>query len=338
MKEFNEIKKHIELGVVKPVYILDGDEPYYIDLIVNLFDEKILLDHEKDFNYKVFYGADTSWAELINECNSFTVFSSKRLVILKEAAQLKDFEKLETYLKNVNDTTILVIAYKNKKLDGRSALAKYIKSKEGANKIHYVTFEKIKEYQIADWILSFVKENKLKINPMNAELLASQLGSDLQKIANEIDKIKINLKEGNELNEELIEKYIGISKDYNVFQFAKAVLERNAVLTFKIVNYFIANPKEAPMVVITAMLYNEFNKLYKYHYAKNLQQAEIAKAIGVSPYFIKDYHKASQSYNIEQTKQAIHIIYQYNLNAIGINIANNNMNMLKDFSYKLITL
>ncbi|HMN32423.1 MAG TPA: DNA polymerase III subunit delta [Chitinophagaceae bacterium] len=328
----------MKLEVIKPVYILDGEEPYYIDYIIDLFDKNILQDHEKDFNYKVFYGSETSSDEVINECNSFPVFSSKRLVILKEAAQLKDFDRLESYLKNVNDTTILLIAYKHKKLDGRSTLTKFIKSKEGSNKIQYATFEKIKDYQIADWILNYVKGNNIKINVMNAELLAAQLGTNLQKIVNEIDKIKINLKEGDELSEDLIEKYIGISKDYNIFQFAKAVLERNSVMTFKIANYFIANSKDAPMVVITAMLYNEFNKLYKYHYSKNLPQAEMAKAIGVSPYFLKDYQRAGQAYDLAQTMKVIHIIYYYNLKAVGINIANNNMNMLKEFSYKILTV
>ncbi len=167
----------------------------------------------------------------------------------------------------------------------------------------------------------------------------SMIGSMLlAKIVNEIEKVRINIADDEEITEELIEKYIGISKDYNVFQFPKAIIERDAHTTYKIVQYYVANPKEGPMVVLTAMLYNEFCKLYKYHYAKNLGQAEAAKAVGISPFFIKDYQKASQKYNLSQTSKAISIIHEYNLHAIGIDIADNNITMLKELSYKLLSL
>lgn len=338
MKEANEILKQIELDILKQVYILDGEESYFIDMITNQFEEKILQEHEKDFNFKIFYGKDTSWSEIVNECRSFPVFANRRLILVKEASQLKDFDKLESYIRQPASSTILLLSHKYKKIDGRGSLAKYIKSKDAANNVQYATFDKIKDYQISDWILEYAKKNQIKINTKNTDLLAAYLGNDLQKIANEIDKIKLNIKENEELSEDLIEKYIGISKDYNVFQYPKAIIEKNTLQTFKIVTYYMANPKEAPMVVITAMLYNEFCKIYKYHYAKNLPQAEQAKAIGISPFFIKDYQRAAQLYNLAQTNQAIQIIQQYNLHAIGMNIANNNINMIKELSYKLLSL
>jgi DNA polymerase-3 subunit delta len=338
MKEVNEILKQIKDGITKQVYVFDGEEAYFVDLLVDAFEHRILQEHEKDFNFRVFFGKDAVWNDIVNECRSFPVFASKRLVMLKEASQLKDLELLEAYLKNPADTTIFIIAHKYKKIDGRSALAKYIKSKEAKSKIDYITFDKLKDHQIADWILQYCARNQIKINAVNADLLAAYLGTDLQKIVNELEKVCINIKEGEEITEELIEKYIGISKDYNVFQFPKAIIERKADMVFKIVHYYMANPKEGPMVVITAMLYGEFCKLYKYHYAKNLPQAEMAKAIGIAPFFVKDYQKAAQHFNLTQTIKAIEIIHQYNLHAIGIDIASNDISMLKELSFKLLYL
>lgn len=338
MKEANEILKHIKEGAVKPVYFFDGEEAYFIDLLVDAFEHNILQPGEKDFNFRVFFGKDSAWNDIVNECRSFPVFSNKRLVILKEASQLKDLEMLESYIKNPAETTVLVIAHKYKKADGRSVLGKYIKSKDAKSNVEYVTFDKLKDYQISEWILQYCVRHKLKISAANADMLATYLGTDLQKIVNEIEKVSINVKEGEEITQELIEKHIGISKEYNVFQFPKAIIERNADMTFRIVAYYVANPKEAPMVVITAMLYNEFCKLYKYHYAKNLPQAEAAKAIGIAPFFIKDYQRAAQAYNPSQTAKAIEIIQEYNLHAIGINIATNHITMLKELSFKLLSL
>lgn len=338
MKEANEILKQIKEGKTKAVYFFDGEEAYYTDLLVEAFESNILQDHEKDFNLKVFFGKDAHWNDIVNECRSFPVFAARRIVILKEAAQLKDLEMLEAYIKNPAESSLLIIAHKYKKADGRSSLVKYLKSKDAREQVEYVSFDKLRDNQIADWILQYCLKHSIKINAVNADLLAAYLGTDLQKIVNELEKVSINIQPGEEITEELIEKYIGISKDYNVFQFPKAIIEKNANMAFKIVQYYMANPKEAPLVVVTAMLYNEFSKLYKYHYAKNLPQAEMAKAVGIAPFFIKDYQRASQTYNLAQTIQAIDIIHQYNLYGVGVNIAGNNMSLLKELSFKLLTL
>ena len=338
MKEVNELLKQIADGNPKPICFLDGEEPYYVDLLVEAFENNILQEHEKDFNFKVFFGKDSHWNEIVNECRSFPVFASRRLVILKEAAQLKDLEMLEAYIRNPAETTLLVIAHKYKKADGRSALANYMKSKEAAAKVTYLTFDKLKEHQVAEWILQYCLRNQIRINGVNADLLADYLGNDLQKIVNEISKVRINMAAGEEITEELIERHIGISKDYNVFQFPKAIIERNTDMVFRIVHYYIANPKEGPMVVLTAMLYSEFCKLYRYHYAKSLPQAEAAKAVGIAPFFLKDYQRAGQVYTLPQTISAIDIIHQYNLHAVGVNIADNNMQMLKELAFKLLSL
>ncbi len=333
MKEFNDIVKDIKNKTFKPIYTFDGEEPYYIDLLTNLFENSALESHEKDFNQTIFYGKDTEWTDVVNECRSYPSFAEKRLVIIKEATQMKDFVKLESYFENPSASTILVIAYKYKKLDGRSKSTTLLK-KKGV----YATSDKLKDYQISPWILSYCKEHKIKINATNAELLATYLGTDLQKIVNELEKVSINIKEGDEITEELIERYIGISKDYNIFQYPTALFEKDAERSFKIANYFMANVKEHPLIVVTATLYAQFSKLYQYHYVSHLQQGEIASALKIGPYFVKDYMSASKKYNLTQTINAIHLIREYNLNAVGMNVARNDIDLLKEMTAKILAL
>jgi DNA polymerase III subunit delta len=333
MKELAEIKSDIKKNTLKPIYVLDGEEPYYIDVITNLFEQTLLPEHERDFNQSIFYGKDANWSDVVNECRSYPAFATRRLVVLKEVAQMKDFVKLESYMSNPSETTVLVIAHKYKKVDGRSTILKSIK-KNG----YYATFDKLKDHKLPDWIINYCSELNLKINSMNAELLATYLGNDLQKIANEIEKVSINITENGEVTEDLIEKYIGISKEYNIFQYPSAILEKNAERAFRIANYFMANAKEAPMVVVTATLYGQFCKLYQYHYAKQLPQGEIAAHLKIPPFFVKDYEAASRKYNLSQTSEAIKLIQEYNLNSIGMNVSNNSITLLKEMTAKLIQI
>ncbi len=333
MKEINELLKQIKKGELKPIYAFDGEEPYFIDMLCDAFEKDVLQPHEKDFNFTTFYGKDSDWAAIINECRSYPAFAARRLVILKEAAQLKGFTELESYILNPSPTTVFVIAYKYKKIDGRSTIVKSIK-KNGI----YLTFDKIKDYNLSDWILSYCTTKNIHISAANADLLGTYLGTDLQKIVNELEKVLINVGEHKEITAELIEKYIGISKEYNVFEYPRAILERNNEKSYRIANYFIANPKEGPMMLVTAMLYGQFSKLYQYHYVKNMQSKDIAAALKINPYFVKDYQKWAQQFNLSQTIEAIEIIHQYNLHAVGMNTSTNDLTLLKELTAKLISI
>ncbi|GBL36204.1 uncharacterized protein YqeN [Filimonas sp.] len=333
MKEVIELIKQIRSGNLKPVYAFDGEEPYYIDLLCDVFENDVLQPSEKDFNFTTFYGKDADWSAVVNECRSYPAFAQRRLVILKEAAQLKGLVELESYIQNPSPTTVFVIAHKYKKIDGRFGLVKAVK-KKGV----YLTFDKIKDYHLSDWILNYCTTKNIKIIPSNAELLGTYLGTDLQKIVNELEKVLINVGEHREITAELIEKYIGISKDYNVFQFPNAILERNVEKSYRIANYFIANPKEGPMVLVTSMLYGQFSKLYQYHYAASKPDNEIASVLKIKPFFVKDYQKAAKFYNLTQTIEAIEIIHQYNLHAVGINTATNDLTLLKELTAKLLSI
>lgn len=333
MSVLADITKDIKANKLKPVYAFDGEESFFIDQLVDLFEEHALQPHERDFNQTILYGKDSSWTDVVNACRSYPAFAERRIVILKEASQLKNFAELDKYISQPLPSTTLVIAHKYKKIDGRTGVLKSIK-KHG----FYSTFDKLRDDKVPGWILDYCQVNQLKINGQNATLLAAYLGNDLQKIANEIGKVIININPGDEITAELIEKYIGISKEYNMFEFPKTILLRDLEKSFRIANYYIANPKASPMVVIASMLYREFSKLYAFHYAKNMQDKDIAAALKISPFFVKDYKQYANNFSLAQTGKAILLIQEFNLNSIGMNVANNDHGLLKELTTNLLSL
>lgn len=333
METVDTILSDIENKKLKPIYALDGEEPYYIDLLVDAFEKNALEPHEKDFNQTILYGKDSTWTDVVNACRSYPAFAERRLVILKEASQLRNFAELERYVAQPSETTTLVIAYKYKNLDGRSTLTKALKKK-----FVHITFNKMKDYDVPKWIQAYCQQHKIKINTQNVNLLAAYLGNDLQKIVNELEKVMINIAEGEEITSDLIEKYIGISKDYNIFEYPKALMNKDVEKAYRVVNYYIANPKSNPLVMISTMVYKEFSKLYQYHYARNMQEKDIATVLKLNTYFLKDYKHYSSLYNLSQTMKAIEIVQEFNLNIIGIHVANNDHTLLKELTSKILSL
>jgi DNA polymerase-3 subunit delta len=333
MENVTNILEDIKRGTLKPIYAFDGEEPYYIDVLVDAFEQQVLQPHEKDFNLTILYGKDSTWTDVVNACRSYPAFAERRVVILKEASQLKNFTELERYTQQPSLTTILVIAHKYKKIDGRSSVLKSIK-KHGV----HINFEKLREDKLPTWILNYCQTHQLKINASNAALLATYLGNDLQKIVNELEKVVINITAGQEITADLIEQYIGISKEYNVFEYPKMMMQRDVEKSFRIVNYYIANPKNNPLVVIAAMLYAEFKKLYAFHYAKNMSDKDIASLLKIAPFFISSYRQYANTYSLQQTVQAIFIIQEFNLKSIGIGSANNSHTLLKELTSKILSL
>jgi DNA polymerase III subunit delta len=316
-----------------PVYGLDGEEPYYIDKITDYIENNVLTDVEKDFNLTVFYGKDANWSDVVSACRRFPMFAKRQVVILKEAQTMKDINMLDVYLTQPTPTTIFVIAHKYKKFDGRSTLAKSIQ-KHGI----YFTSDVVKEYNIKAWMASYLSEKKITASPKVIDTLSIYLGTDLQKIINEIDKVLINVPNAKELTPDLVEKYIGISKDYNVFELPNAILHADIDKTFRMLNYFIANPKDAPMVLVLGTLFNALQKLYGYHFVANRQQGEIASALKVPPFFVKDYVQYAKRYNLQKTEEALLMMREYNLKAVGVENAASQESLLKELVTRLFYL
>ena len=291
---YQQIISKLSSKSLKPVYLLHGTEPYYIDQFAQKILDIAIPDFEKGFNEYVLYGKDISTGDIINYARKFPMMAEKQLVLVKEAH--------ENYVKNPLSTTILVLAF-GKAQDERKS---WVKSFANQGEIH--NFKKMYDYEIPDFIIKFCAANELKISPKAVQLLSEHIGNNLQSIHNEINKIKLNLKEGEAIDASTVEKYVGISKEYNVFELQKALIEKNSKKCYQIVKFFGDNTRDNPITPNLIILYNFFSKVLLLHALKNRPDNELATIMGVNAYFLKDYKKAAQSYPIGQLMKVIHHI------------------------------
>lgn len=318
----------------KPIYWLEGEEPFFIDEVMNFAEHHILKESEASFNLSIFYGKDAQWADIVNACRRYPMFSEVQVVLLKEGQQMKDIEQLESYIENPLPSTLLVVSYKDKKLDARTKFAKTIKSKG-----EILSTKKIYENQLPDWINALVKAHELTITQKATLLLCENIGNDLSRIKNEIEKIAVNLKNSNTINDEVIEQFVGVSKEYNVFELQDAIAKKNLSKAIRIIQYFEKNPKAAPMQLILPSLYSFFSKVLLIFSSNGNDEKSMAASLGINPYFIKDYILASRNYKYEGTEKILLLLHQYNLRSIGINDNNtNDAELLKEFVVKVIAM
>jgi len=319
-------------GSFRPIYWLEGDEPYYIDQIVNYAEKRLLTESEAGFNLTIFYGRDASWSDVANTCKRFPMFAERQVVILKEAQYMKDIAKLESYFEKPQPETVLVISYKDKKLDSRTKFSKVVK-KNG----EIATFKKIYDNKLPEWINNRIKQLGYQTTPKAVMLLAEHIGNDLSRIDNELNKLAVNIKDSQSITEDDIETYIGISKDYNVFEFQRAVATRDLPRTISMIQYFDKNPKAAPVQVILPTLYNFFSKTSMVFYAGGNESA-VASALGVNPFFAKDYISAARLYGHEGVDRTLLLLHAYNLKSIGINNGGaSESDLLKELMVKVMS-
>lgn len=314
---YRQIINHLQKKEYYPIYFLHGEESYYIDEITKWIETKVLDESTKAFNQTVLYGKEIDYKNVLDNARRYPVMAERQVVIVKEAQHLKTFDKLESYFENPLDTTILVFAHKHKKLDSRKKFAKILKKSKKA-----CVFESSKLYdnKIPNWISNYIKDRGYNIKPAAANLLAEYLGADLSKIANELDKLVLNLADGQAIDKNIIQKNIGISKDFNVFELQKALGTRNQFKSFLIVKYFISNPKNHPLPMITATLYNFFSKVYVCQsMLRNSSDKEICGALGINSFFLSDYKNATKVYNRRQLEQVFALLKEYDLRSKGVN-------------------
>lgn len=299
--------------IYKPIYWLEGEEDYYIDQLVNYAEANILTESEASFNLTVFYGRDAAWADIINACRKYPMFSDKQVVILKEAQQLKDMDKLEAYFNQPLSSTIFIVAYKEKKLDARTKFAKLVKERA-----EFLSTKKIYDSALPEWVNTYVSRLEYTISPKATMLLVDHIGNDLARIENEIQKILINLKTRKTITEEDIENFVGISKDFNIFELQSAVAAKDLAKAVRVIRYFGDNPKAAPIQLVLPSLYAFFSKVFMIFGASGPEDA-IARQIGVNGFFFKSYSQASHTYGYEGVEKVLLLLHQYNLRSIGIN-------------------
>ncbi len=297
----------------KPVYWLHGEEEYYIDQLVNYAEHELLPESEAGFNLTVFYGRDADWTMVINACKRYPMFAEKQVVLIKEAQHMKDIEKLESYIASPLDSTIFVVAYKGKLLDKRTKLSKTI----SASAEVFVS-EKIREYKIQEWIAELVKSKGYSINAKCIALLEEHIGNDLSRIANELDKLSLNLAGKKVIEEDDIEKYIGISKEYNVFELQDAIARKDLVKALKIIQYFESNPKAVPIQMALPALYAFISKVYGAFGMKDQSDNGLKPVFYFNVSALQQGKLMMKNYGFPGVERLILLLNHYNLRSIGV--------------------
>ncbi|MCK8524153.1 DNA polymerase III subunit delta [Aquimarina sp. D1M17] len=318
MDEVKQIVTDIKNGNIKPIYFLMGEEPYYIDRISEYIDKNVLAEEEKGFNQMVLYGRDVTIEDIVANAKRFPMMAERQVVIVKEAQDLsRTIEKLTDYVENPQPSTVLVICYKYKKIDKRKKLYKAVQ-KSG---IIYES-KKLYENQVADWIRRVLSGSKYGIEPKAAQMLVEFLGTDLNKINNELEKLKLIIPRGQQISADQIEENIGISKEFNNFELRKAIGSRNEVKAYRIINYFAQNPKDNPLVVTISLLYSFFSQVLQYHGLSDKSQRNVAGALKINPYFVKDYTEAARNYPMKKVSQIIALLREADIKGKGVGAAN----------------
>ncbi|WP_400079151.1 DNA polymerase III subunit delta [Winogradskyella sp. R77965] len=315
MEDVKQLVAAIKKGDLKPIYFLMGEEAYYIDKISDFIEDNVLDESEKGFNQMVLYGRDVSIDDIVSNAKRYPMMAERQVVIVKEAQDLsRTIEKLAKYAENPQPTTVLVVNYKYKKLDKRKALYKTINKNGG------LVFEskKLYENQVPDWIRRVLKGQGYDISPKAAQMLTEFLGTDLSKVNNELNKLKIVLPKGTQITPEHIEENIGISKDYNNFELRKAVGERNVLKAHKIAKYFADNPKDNPMVVTVSLLFSFFSQLLHLHGLHDKSPRSVASAIKVNPYFVNEYLTAARNYPMKKVSSVIGLLREFDVKSKGV--------------------
>jgi DNA polymerase III subunit delta len=341
--EYKEIIQSIRKKQYKPVYFLHGEEPYFIDAITDVIEHEILDEGMKSFNQVVLYGKDVDSMTVVDNARRYPMMSPIQVVIVKEAQNMSSLTQLQKYIETPLSSTILLIAHKHKKLDGRSAFAKSLVK-------NAVVFESkpLYENQIPDFIRNWLKDHKMTIAADAMDMMVEYLGMDLGKIINELEKLQLNLKstdgtsrenrEGGQITTEHIEKYIGISREYNVFELQKAIGARNILHANRIAKYFHENPKDAPFVMVIGNLYNYFSKIYQLSFLTNQSPNDQIKTLGLrSEWFLKDYSAALRQYPRSKLENIFALLREFDLKAKGVNADGvEEGELMKELVYKIL--
>lgn len=319
-------------NIFKPIYWLEGDEDFFIDEVMDYAEKKILSPAHAEFNLTTFYGKDANWADIINACRRYPMFAERQVVLLKEAQQMKDIDKLEGYIESPLSSTVFVVSYKGKTLDGRGKLSKLIK-KNG----EVFLSKKIYENQLPSWTNGYLQSQGLQINPKALTLLVDHVGNDLSRVVNEINKLSMNLGKEKNITEDDIEKYIGVSKEYNIFELQHAFSKKDQAKAIRIIQFFEANPKAVPIQLVLPSLYGYFTKIMTVYQMPDKSERSLRPLFYNNPFLVEQALDTMKNYSFLETEKAILLLHDYNLKSIGINNSGtSHASLMKELSYKII--
>lgn len=331
--EFDAILQNLKKKIFHPIYLFQGEETYFIDILSNYIEKNALTDAEKGFNQTVFYGKDSDVVTIAESALRFPMMAAKQVIIVKEAQSLNKIELLSSYAEKPLSSTILVLNYKYKNLDSRTKLAKAIKT----NGVIF-TSGKIYENKIPAWIENYLAEQQYTISPQASQILTSYLGNDLGKIANELNKLVIAVKDTNRITPEHIEKNIGLSKDFNIYELQNALGEKNIFKANQIIQYFGANPTLNPIQKTISNLYFFFSKIFMYHFLKDKSERNVAAELKVPPFVAKNYISAAKKYSPTKLYEIIGILREYDMKSKGFEVSGmvETADLQKEMIYKIL--
>lgn len=334
----NDILKELKSGKFRPLYFLQGDEPFYIDQISDFIEKNALDETQKGFNQMVLYGKDVDMSQVILNAKRFPMMSDRQVVIIKEAQEIKDIgreagaKQLEEYVKNPLPSTILVLCHKNKVLDGRKGVTKSLDKSQAL-----INSKKIYDNQLPNWIGDHVKSLGHSIDPKAIVMLSEAVGNDLSKVANEINKLLVNFEGSVNITPDHVDKYIGISKEYNVFELQKALGSKDVLKANKILKYFESDPKGNPAIPMIALLFGYFSKVLLVHHSKDKSDRALASKLKVNPFFVKDYSQAARSYPLGKVMRIIHYLRIADQQTKGIGAASmGDGQIMKELVFKIL--
>ncbi len=331
--EFDAILQNLKKKIIHPIYLLQGEEPYYIDELSNYIEKNLLTDAEKGFNQTVFYGKDSSALNIAESCLRFPMMAQRQVIVVKEAQSLAKIEILASYAEKPLVSTVLVLNYKYKTLDSRTKLVKAIK-KNGV----IFSSEKIKEWKLPNWIESYLAKRDFTITPQAAQLLTSYLGADLGKVANELNKLIIAVKNTNKITADHIEKNIGLSKEFNLLELQNALGEKNIFKANQIIQYFGANPTANPVQRTIPTLFGYFSNMFAFHFLKDKSESNVAAQLGIHPFVAKNLIVAAKKYNATKLYEIIGILREYDMKSKGYEVSGmvSTADLQKEMIYKIL--
>ncbi|OWP62292.1 DNA polymerase III subunit delta [Hymenobacter amundsenii] len=323
----DEILAQLKQRQFAPVYFLQGEEPYYIDLIAGLLEKNVLQEQEKGFNQVVLYGKDTDVAGILGQAKRFPMMAERSVVIVKEAQAVADLENdkvwpfLEAYLLRPLQSTVLVFCYKHKTLDARRKLGKLLvgdkKTPAPAGTV-LLTSKKLYDNQVAGWLTAYVRSKGQQITPQATNMLAEYIGGELSRLTNEVDKMLLNLLPGHSIDEDLVQRMVGISKEYNIFELQTALIRRDVLKANRILLYFEANPKNNPLIPNLTLLFNYFSRLLALHQNPNPSEADWLKLGLRSAFQRRDYQTGLKVFDFGRCRDIVHLIRRADAQSKGI--------------------
>ena len=331
--DYNQIIDDLKQKKYAPVYFMEGEEPYFMDQISQFILEYVLTEEEKGFNQSILYGKDLSIDAIMTGAKRFPMMADRQVVVIREAQNIRNIEDLATYVENPMRSTLLVINFKYKTIDKRKKLYKALQ-RNGV----YFESKPLYESNVPAWITKYLKEKNLGIDPRAAQMITDFVGNDLQRIVNELEKVTISMIPGTSIMPEDVERNIGISKDFNMFELQKSLGNKEILKSNQIINYFIDNEKQNPLPVILGMLVGFFRKILIYHTIEMKSDRNLmSQKLGVNPYFLNDYITAGRNYTLDKAINIISMMREYDLRSKGARGGStSNGDLLRELVFKIL--